>query len=221
MNDILELAPVETKEWRDLLLLHKFALEEIGTKVNILNEEFLYISDYNPIEHIKTRIKKPLSIRKKLIRRGYSTTVKNALEQITDIAGVRIICSFKKDIFTVAEMISKQDDIEIVRICDYVTNPKPNGYQSYHMIIKVPVFLSSRTEKVSVEIQIRTSAMDFWASLEHKIYYKYDNKVPEELIVKLKECAQISSDLDEKMYSIKESIDDIKNTATVLMDQIS
>ena len=113
-------------------------------------------------------------------------------------------------IFTVANLIKKQDDLEIVRISDYVTNPKNNGYESYHMIIKVPVFTSTKTEKVNVEVQIRTSAMDFWASLEHKINYKYDYQAPQELWDRLKECAKISSDLDEKMYQIKEDIEDIK-----------
>ncbi len=126
---------------------------------------------------------------------------------VRDIAGVRIICSFKKDILTVANLLKKQDDIKIIRTCDYVTTPKPNGYQSYHMIIQVPVFLSNRKEQVNVEIQIRTSAMDFWASLEHKIYYKYNNEVSKDLLERLKECAEMSSELDEKMHTIKQDID--------------
>jgi putative GTP pyrophosphokinase len=210
MNDIIHFAPVVFKNWRDLLLIHKFALEEVETKVNILNQEFLYTKDYNPIEHIKTRIKTQESIRKKLMRKGLDPTINNAINFLKDIAGIRIICSFKDDIFTIAEMIRNQDDIEVVKISDYVTNPKPNGYQSYHMVVSVPVFLSSVTQHLNVEIQIRTSAMDFWASLEHKINYKYNNKAPHELLVRLKECPQISSELDEKMSGIKESIDAIK-----------
>ena len=210
MNDIIHFTPVVFRDWRDLLLLHKFALEEVQTKVNILNEEFLYIKDYNPIEHIKTRIKTQESIKRKLRRKGLDQSLKNASARIYDIAGLRIICSFKDDIFTIAEMIEKQDDIEIVKVSDYVTNPKPNGYQSYHMVISVPVFLSSMTERLNVEIQIRTSAMDFWASLEHKINYKFNNKAPKELLESLSECATIASDLDDKMADIKESINALK-----------
>jgi putative GTP pyrophosphokinase len=211
MNDIIHLTPVVFKDWRDLLLIHKFALEEVETKVNILNEECLYIKDYNPIEHIKTRIKTQESIRKKLRRKGYEPSLKNAVKHIHDIAGIRIICSFKDDIFTMADMLLKQDDIEIINVSDYVTYPKPNGYQSYHLVISVPVFLSAMTERVNVEIQIRTSAMDFWASLEHKINYRYNNKAPKELLFRLKECAEIASDLDSKMSGIKESISAVKS----------
>ena len=209
MDKTNRLDPVENKNWRDLLLLHKFALEEVSMKVNILNEEFSYIKEYNPIEHVKTRIKEADSIKEKLVRRGFEASTENALKYVQDIAGLRIICSFKKDILTVANMLKKQDDIKIVRICDYVTKPKQNGYQSYHMIIQVPVFLSNKTEKVNVEIQIRTSAMDFWASLEHKIYYKYHNQVSGDLLERLKECAIISSELDEKMHAIKLDIDEL------------
>jgi putative GTP pyrophosphokinase len=207
MGSKIKLAPVEYKDWRELLLIHKFALEEIEMKVSILNEEFAYIKESNPIEHIKTRIKQASSIKEKLIRRGYEATIENAFKYIQDIAGIRIICSFKKDILTVANLIKNQDDLKIIRVCDYVTQPKKNGYQSYHMIVQVPVFLSNKKENVNVEIQIRTSAMDFWASLEHKIYYKYNNAVSEELLKRLKECAEISSELDEKMHAIKLDID--------------
>ncbi len=212
MNDIIQFTPAVFKDWRDMLLIHKFALEEIETKVNILNEEFHYIKDYNPIEHIKTRVKDRDSIRRKLKRKGFEPSIKNAAKYIYDIAGLRIICSFKDDIFTVAKMIEKQDDVEVIKVSDYVTNPKENGYQSYHMIVSIPVFLSTITERINVEIQIRTSAMDFWASLEHKINYRYNNKAPRELLVRLKECAQISSELDEKMAGIKESINAIKGS---------
>ncbi len=211
MNEIIQFTPVVIKDWQELLLLHKFALEEIETKVNILNEEFLYIKDYNPIEHIKTRIKTQESIRKKLKRKNLEPTLKNAAGNIFDIAGLRIICSFKDDIFKIAELLQNQDDLEVIKISDYVTNPKPNGYQSYHLIVAVPVFLSAITERLNVEIQIRTSAMDFWASLEHKINYRYNNKAPKELLDQLKECAEISTALDSKMADIKESMNAIKS----------
>ncbi len=212
MNDIIQFTPAFFKDWRDLQLIHKFALQEIETKVNILNEEFQYIKEYNPIEHIKTRVKDRDSIRRKLKRKGYEPNIKNAARYVYDIAGLRIICSFKDDIFTVAKMIEKQDDIEVIKILDYVTHPKANGYQSYHMIVTIPVFLSTITERVTVEIQIRTSAMDFWASLEHKINYRYNNKAPQELLTRLSECAEISSELDDKMAGIKESIIAIKGS---------
>jgi putative GTP pyrophosphokinase len=206
LENFRELSDEELDKWQNLLMIHRFALEEIKTKLNILNEECSMIQDCNPIGYIKTRLKKPYSIREKLLRKGYEFSVDNAMKNIQDISGVRIICSFKSDIFVVADMIKNQDDIEVVRESDYITNPKVNGYQSYHLIVKVPVFMSKRYEKVCVEIQIRTSAMDFWASLEHKINYKFNNIAPEEILEELKICAHISSELDERMYKIKQKI---------------
>lgn len=191
---------------REVLLLHKFALSEIETKVNILNEEHKVLNKYNPIEHVKTRIKMPESIIKKLGKKGLEVNIENIQENITDIAGIRIICSFKNDIFVVAKMLESQNDIEVVRIRDYVTNPKENGYQSYHMLVKVPVFLSEKTVKMTVEVQIRTSAMDFWASVEHKINYKNDNKMTMQIRKQLRECSVAASKLDEEMYRINQQI---------------
>lgn len=195
------------KEWERLLLLNKFAVEEIHTKLKILNEEFNHQQRSNPIEHMKTRVKRKHSIIRKLEGRGLEATPASAREHLKDIAGVRIICSFTSDIYALVETLRQQDDLRIIQVKDYIENPKPNGYQSLHMLVEVPVFLSSSREPMVVEIQIRTIAMDFWASLEHKLYYKYDDQVPEHIADDLKECADIINDLDSRMLSIKFQID--------------
>jgi putative GTP pyrophosphokinase len=201
-------------EWKDKLFIYKFALEEINTKLNILNGEFQFIHNHNPIEHMKSRIKSPGGIVKKLQRKGLAVTVENAQEYIHDIAGVRITCSFNSDIYTLYEAICRQDDIEVVRVKDYIKNPKPNGYRSLHLIVTVPVFLSNGTEKVQVEIQIRTIAMDFWASLEHKIYYKFEKEIPDELQMELKKAAEAAHFLDEKMKAINDEVELYKKEAS-------
>ncbi|WP_338451159.1 GTP pyrophosphokinase family protein [Niallia oryzisoli] len=194
-------------EWKEHLFVYKFALEEINTKLKILNEEYQYIHNHNPIEHMKSRIKSPASIAKKLQRKGLEITVGNAIEQIHDIAGVRITCSFISDIYTMFDAICRQDDIEVIRVKDYIKKPKANGYKSLHLIVKIPVFLSNDVKKVKVEIQIRTIAMDFWASLEHKIYYKFEKEIPEELQLELKKAADAAHFLDEKMKKIRDDVD--------------
>ncbi|AQS58634.1 GTP pyrophosphokinase [Desulforamulus ferrireducens] len=194
------------KEWAGFLLAYKFALDEVRTKLNILNEELQIIHDYNPIEHIKTRIKKPDSIINKLKSKQLAVTFENARQYVRDIAGVRVVCSFTTDIYEVLEMICSQDDVEVLEIKDYVKNPKPNGYKSLHAIIRIPVFLSGGALPVTVEIQIRTIAMDFWASLEHKIYYKYNKGIPSPIQTRLKEAADIVSALDSKMLALKNEI---------------
>ncbi len=205
----LDLESTDFKEMREALSIYKFALSEIETKVNILNEEHKLFNKYNPIEHVKTRLKMPQSIIKKLTSKGLEVSIDNAVKNITDIAGIRIICSFKNDIFVIADMIESQTDIEVVRVRDYVTSPKENGYQSYHMLVKVPVFLSSKTVNTIVEVQIRTSAMDFWASVEHKINYKHDNNMSKQLQEELKECSIASNELDERMFDINRRIKEL------------
>lgn len=197
----------EIIEWKNNLIVYRFALEEINTKLKILNEEYQFIHNHNPIEHIKSRFKDPVGIMKKLSRKGLDITVDNAKKHIHDIAGVRITCSFLSDIYDVYDVIEKQDDITVVNVKDYIKNPKPNGYKSLHIIVKIPVFLSTGMEEVFVEIQIRTIAMDFWASLEHKIYYKFDQEVPEHLLTELKEAADSAHELDIKMKKIKDRMD--------------
>ena len=161
---------------------------------------------YNPIEHIKTRIKAPESIVKKLKRHGHETSIENMVKYVNDIAGVRLICSFTSDIYKLAEMIGNQTDLKVLSIKDYIKNPKESGYKSYHMLVSVPIFLSDSVVDTKVEIQIRTIAMDFWASLEHKIYYKYEGQAPEYISKDLRECADMVATLDDKMLQLNEAI---------------
>lgn len=196
----------EEEEWNRTLLLYDAVLKEISTKLEILNNEFKLAHQYNPIEHITSRIKSADSIARKIRKKQKELTVENIVKYINDVAGVRIICSFTSDIYRIADSISKQDDVTVLRVKDYIANPKPNGYTSYHMIVSIPIFLSNDVIDTKVEIQIRTIAMDFWASLEHKIYYKFEGKAPDGIRDELRECANIISFLDNKMLSINESV---------------
>ena len=192
--------------WKTILLLYNSALKEIGTKLEILNDEFQHVHQYNPIEHIKSRIKTPESIVKKLKRRGYESTIENMVKHINDIAGIRVICSFTSDIYQIARMIANQSDIKVLSIKDYLKTPKPSGYTSYHMLVSIPIFLSDSVVDTKVEIQIRTVARDFWASLEHKINYKFEGNAPSYIKAELTQCAQMVSDLDARMLSLNEEI---------------
>ncbi|MDQ0484832.1 GTP pyrophosphokinase [Guptibacillus hwajinpoensis] len=198
------------EEWKNFLFIYKFALDEINTKLTILNDEFQFVHQHNPIEHVKSRIKSPESIMSKLQRKGLEVTTENVEKYIKDIAGVRVTCSFTTDIYRIYDMIESQDDIEVLSVKDYVENPKPNGYKSLHLIIEIPVYLSKGPEFVKVEIQIRTIAMDFWASLEHKIYYKFEGEIPGNLSTELKEAADIVHYLDSKMIRIMEEVTEFK-----------
>ncbi|MEE1033581.1 MAG: GTP pyrophosphokinase family protein [Agathobacter sp.] len=192
--------------WKTMMFLYNSALKEVGTKLEILNDEFVHIHNYNPIEYIKSRIKTPESIVKKLKKGGYESTIENMVTYVKDIAGIRIVCSFTSDIYKLAEMIGKQNDLTVISVKDYMKHPKESGYKSYHMIVSVPIFLSNRVVDTKVEIQIRTIAMDFWASLEHKIYYKFEGNAPEYISRDLRECAEIVSNLDAKMLSLNQAI---------------
>lgn len=192
--------------WETMMFLYNSALKEVGTKLEILNDEFVHIHKYNPIEYIKSRIKTPESIVKKLKRDGYESTIENMRNYINDIAGIRIVCSFTSDIYRLAEMIGKQNDLTVICVKDYIKNPKVSGYKSFHMHVTVPIFLSDRVVDTKVEIQIRTIAMDFWASLEHKIYYKFEGNAPDHISRELRECADMVTTLDEKMLSLNEEI---------------
>lgn len=192
--------------WQHLLMVHQFAVDELRVKLENLDEEFRLIQSYNPIEHIRYRVKNPSSIIEKLQRLGLEPTIENARDHIFDIAGIRIICAFTADIYRVVDLIKKRPEIDIVKIKDYIENPKPNGYKSLHVHINYPVELSTGREIVRVEIQIRTIAMDFWASIEHKIYYKYREKAPKEIRTELKGCADMISNLDDRMYNLKRII---------------
>jgi putative GTP pyrophosphokinase len=197
--------------WEEVNLLYNAALKQITTKIEILNEEFQEVHRYNPIEHVKARVKAPESIVKKLKRNGYESTIGNMVRYVNDIAGIRIICSFTSDIYRIAEMISNQKDIQVLTVKDYIMNPKKSGYRSYHMIVSLPVYLSDRIVNVKVEIQIRTVAMDFWASLEHKIQYKFEGKAPIHINSELTQCAQMVADLDARMLSLNEEIQAVEN----------
>lgn len=192
--------------WKEVMLIYSSALKQISTKLEILNDEFQHVHRYNPIEHIKSRVKTPESIVKKLKKHGYESTIQNMVEYVNDIAGIRVICSFTSDIYQIAEMIRNQSDIKVISIKDYIVNPKKSGYKSYHMLVTIPVYLSDRIVDTKVEIQIRTVAMDFWASLEHKIYYKFEGNAPEYISRELRDCAAITSKLDAKMLSLNEAI---------------
>ena len=193
-------------DWQNIMFLYNAAIKEVRTKLDIMNDEFQYIHQYNPIEYIKSRIKTPESIVKKLRKNGYEISIENMVKYVNDIAGVRLICSFTSDIYRLAEMIGNQSDLKVLSIKDYIKNPKESGYKSYHMLVSVPIYLSDSVVDTKVEIQIRTIAMDFWASLEHKIYYKFEGNAPEYISRDLRECAEMVSSLDEKMLSLNEAI---------------
>lgn len=215
----------EAEEWRHALLLYEAALKEVNTKIEILNNEFKQAHRYNPIEHITSRIKTPESIAKKIRHSNRELTIANIVRYVNDIAGIRIICSFTSDIYRIADAIAKQNDVDVLKVKDYITQPKENGYMSYHMIVTVPIFLSDEVIKTKVEIQIRTIAMDFWASLEHKIYYKFEGNAPESIRNELRECAQIVSYLDNKMLGLNEEIrryipEDIEGLEEVVVEPL-
>lgn len=197
-------------ELKRFSLTYKFAIDEMNTKINILKEEFIHIHEYNPIEHCNSRLKSPESILKKLYRKNLSYSMESIRENIRDVAGIRIVCPFISDVYKVSGMIERQMDVELVERKDYIQKPKPNGYQSLHLIIKIPVFMSDRVEKVFVELQIRTIAMDFWASLEHKIYYKYDKEIPARIQKDLKDAALAATELDKKMERINHEVSILK-----------
>ncbi|MDE6975288.1 MAG: GTP pyrophosphokinase family protein [Lachnospiraceae bacterium] len=196
----------DVDSWKEVILIYNSALKQIGIKLEILNDEFQHVHRYNPIEHIKSRIKTSESIVKKLKKHGYESTIQNMIEHVNDIAGIRVICSFTSDIYRIADMIRNQSDIKVIAVKDYIINPKTSGYKSYHMLVSVPVFLSDRIIDTKVEIQIRTVAMDFWASLEHKIHYKFEGNAPAYIKNELIDCARMVSDLDAKMLRLNEEV---------------
>lgn len=203
----------EHLSWRDkirnfekLMAYYKCAMMEIETKFNVLNEQFSLQHDRNPISSIKTRIKSPESILKKLSSRNLQMSVASMEKNIYDIAGVRVICSFTQDVYTLADALLSQDDISIVEIKDYIKNPKDNGYRSLHLIVAVPIFLVNEKRFMNVEIQLRTLAMDSWASLEHQLKYKKDILFTEDMENELKRCALLTAELDKKMDELRESV---------------
>ena len=186
--------------------LYVSAAREIKTKLENLNDEFRVTADRQPIQHIITRIKTPKSIIEKMMRMGCELNIESAKEQLNDIAGVRVICSYIDDIYALADLLVRQNDIELLRTRDYIKEPKPNGYRSLHLVITVPVFLSKRTERVKVEVQIRTIAMDFWASLEHELAYKLTDEKSQAIRTELKECAEIIARTDIRMQRLQKAV---------------
>ena len=195
------------QQFQELMMRYNAAIREVRTKVEVLNDEFSFRNSRNPIESITSRIKKPVSIAEKLRRMGCPLTLESVSENLNDIAGIRVICSFIDDIYMVAELLARQDDITVVRVKDYIQKPKPNGYRSYHMIVEVPVFFSDGKRPMRVEIQLRTVAMDFWASLEHQMKYKQDSADRPEIAAELKSCAETIAATDARMLGIRRRIE--------------
>ena len=207
-NNVIDIIEDNMMPFKKLMAYYNCAIMQVETKFNVLNQEFSLEYDRNPIETIKTRLKSPESIVKKLTRRNLSLTTRSITENLSDVAGVRVICSFTEDIYLLADCLLQQDDVKLIEVKDYIKNPKPNGYRSLHLIIEVPIYLKDEKKNMRVEVQLRTIAMDFWASLEHKLSYKKD--IPQEeaelLAKELVECANISADLDNRMEQIRNRI---------------
>ena len=189
------------------MMMYACAIREVKTKLEVLNDELSVKNQRNPIEMIKSRVKKPMSILEKLQRRGFEVSLESMRENLDDVAGIRIICSFLDDIYEVAEMLVRQDDVKVIAVKDYIKNPKPNGYRSYHLIIEVPVFFTECKRSMRVEVQIRTIAMDFWASLDHQLKYKKSLRDDSEISQELKQCADVIAQTDAKMLAIRQKIE--------------
>ena len=197
----------EAARFREMMM-YMCAIREVKTKLEVLNDDLAIKNQRNPIQMIKSRVKKPASIVEKLKRRGHPVSVNSIVEHLDDVAGVRVICSFVDDIYTIAEMLARQDDVNVLMVKDYIRSPKVNGYRSYHMIIEIPVFFSDRKQKIRVEVQIRTIAMDFWASLDHQMKYKKNLDDSGEISEELKECAEVIAQTDMRMLNIRRKIEE-------------
>ena len=202
----------QSHKFLKLMAYYRCAIMEIETKLNVLNEEFSLAHDRNPINSIKTRLKSPVSMQEKLNKKGLKFRVQDIEENLNDVAGIRVICSFVDDVYLIADALLKQDDITLISKKDYIKNPKPNGYRSLHLIVTVPIFLAHEKRIMKVEIQLRTIAMDFWASLEHQLRYKKDNEFTEEMAKELLNCAELSSELDNKMNGLRQIIQEETET---------
>ena len=194
------------QELTTLRMHYQFGIDEVRTKVDILRREFELIHDYSPIEHVRTRLKSTESLIEKAVRTGGDMTIPAIRERVTDIAGIRITCSFVSDVYWIADMLRRQRDLEVLTVKDYIAAPKPNGYRSLHVIVQVPVYLSTHTELVPVELQLRTIAMDFWASTEHKLSYKYRKNLPSPLRGELDDAARVAAELDARMERLRDEI---------------
>ena len=208
MVQVPEMWVDQARQFQQAMMRYTCAIREVKTKLEVLNDELSVKNQRNPIEMIKSRVKKPKSIVEKLQRRGFEISLESMEKNLDDVAGIRIICSFLDDIYEVADMLIRQDDVKVIEVKDYIQNPKPNGYRSYHMIIEIPVFFSDSKKPIRVEVQIRTIAMDFWASLDHQLKYKKsfidDNG---EISEELKQCAEVIAGTDVKMLEIRKKIE--------------
>jgi putative GTP pyrophosphokinase len=198
------------EEMSETLLIYRSAIKEVKTKLDILDDELKIRRKRNPIEYMKSRVKTPSSIMEKLKRRGFEMSIGSAKENLNDIAGIRVICSFVGDIYDIAEMLKRQVDITLIEEKDYIKDPKQNGYRSLHLVVEVPIFFSDHEELVRVEVQIRTIAMDFWASLEHKLYYKTSGESPGHITQDLKECADLIASTDMRMQDIHKQVEKLR-----------
>lgn len=196
----------EMQSFEEIMMMYSCAIREVKTKFEVLNDDFSVRYKRNPIEFIQSRIKKPVSIAKKLASKGCPVTCASILNNLDDVAGIRVICPFIDDIYMVAEKLISQDDITLIEAKDYISHPKPNGYRSLHVIVEIPVFFADHTRNMRVEVQIRTIAMDFWASLDHQLRYKKDIPNVDMISARLKKCADVISATDLEMQSIKNSI---------------
>lgn len=197
----------QARQFQQVMMMYTCAIREVKTKLEVLNDELSVRNQRNPIEMIKSRVKKPMSIVEKLQRKGLPISLEAMVDNLDDVAGIRVICSFVDDIYDVADMLVRQDDITVVAVKDYIKHPKSNGYRSYHMIVEIPVFFSDRKKPMRVEVQIRTIAMDFWASLDHQLKYKKEVINEAEISEELRKCAEVIAQTDQKMYEIRQQIE--------------
>ena len=206
VEEVFKWSKARMQEYSKLMAYYRCAIMEVETKFNVLNEEFSLQYDRNPINGIKSRLKSIESIKEKLERKELPYTMQAIEENLNDVAGVRVVCSFTADVYLLAEALLKQDDIQLIEKKDYIANPKENGYRSLHLIVSVPIFLAHEKRIMKVEVQLRTIAMDSWASLEHQLRYKKDLEFTEEMVSELYRCAQLSSELDEKMDALRAQV---------------
>ncbi|MGN0145292.1 MAG: GTP pyrophosphokinase family protein [Clostridium sp.] len=208
-NHVISIEQLEGKfkEIKTLFMTYDCAIKEVKTKLEILDSEFKSKSERNPIEYMKSRVKSPESIIRKLLKKGEKITPDSIKENLNDIAGIRVVCSFIEDIYNIADMLKSQSDITLIKEKDYIKHPKANGYRSLHLVLEIPIFFSQHVENIRVEVQIRTIAMDFWASLEHKLYYKSIGNPESNVAVELKECADIIASTDMKMQRIQKKVE--------------
>lgn len=198
----------KSREFIKLMAYYRCAMMEIETKLNVLNQEYSLQHDRNPISSIRTRLKSPSSIQEKLCRKNIPFSLAAVEENLNDVAGIRVVCSFQEDVYTLANALLKQDDIALISMKDYIAHPKENGYRSLHLIVSVPIFLANEKRIMKAEIQLRTIAMDFWASLEHQLRYKKDYTFTSTMIQELQDCAKISAELDMRMDALRKCVDE-------------